>query len=211
MTNTHIADEATRSSKALSLLIRQVSALLCATAASAAVAGIATGFARYLHRSPVAAAHVPGTSAWVPHLIVAAVVVALYGIARWRHNHRYGPGAGRLLLLAPLGRTAASRLAATMRQLAWRTAAAVPLLALIAYSCWRIGEQVTAGLDPNFTVNAWGGPTYLGAMACHYLDAALIIAVSAWLLDKILVPAVPDRPSVPRARAANVTTARTPN
>ena len=54
----------------------------------------------------------------------------------------------------------------------------------------RIGEQVTGGLDPNFTVNAWGGPTYLGAMACHYLDAALMIAVSAWLLNMILPPAV---------------------
>ena len=68
-------------------------------------------------------------------------------------------------------------------------AAALPPLAVIGYSFWRVGEQVTGGLDPNFTVNAWGGPTYLGAMACHYLDAALIIAVSAWLLDKILLPA----------------------
>ena len=35
-------------------------------------------------------------------------------------------------------------------------------------------------------VNAWGGPTYLGAMACHYLDIALIVGFSGWLLDKIL-------------------------
>ena len=76
-----------------------------------------------------------------------------------------------------------------MRQVSWRSAAALPPLAVIGYSFWRVGEQVTGGLDPNFTVNAWGGPTYLGAMACHYLDAALIIAVSAWLLDKILLPA----------------------
>jgi hypothetical protein len=31
----------------------------------------------------------------------------------------------------------------------------------------RAGEQVIGGLDPNSTVNAWGGPAYLGAMACH--------------------------------------------
>ncbi len=98
-----------------------------------------------------------------------------------------------------------------MRQVTWRTAAALPLLMVIAYSFWRIGEQLTGGLDPNFTVNAWGGPTYLGAMACHYLDGALIIAVSAWLLDKILLPAASDHPSVPPAPAASVTTAGTAN
>ena len=188
MTNTHIAAEATPSSNALAHFTRQISALLCATSASAAVAGVATGFAQYLHRSPVTAAHVSGTSAWVTHLILAAVAGALYCVARWRHRRRYGRGAGRLLLLAPLGKTAASRLAATARAMTWRIAAALPLLAVIAYSFWRIGEQVTGGLDPNFTVNAWGGPTYLGAMACHYLDAVLIIAVSAWLLDKALLP-----------------------
>ena len=47
-----------------------------------------------------------------------------------------------------------------------------------------------AGLDPDFTANAWG-PTYLGAMACHYLDIALVVGVSGWLLDKIL-PRLPD-------------------
>ena len=50
------------------------------------------------------------------------------------------------------------------------------------------GEQVTGGLGPNFTVNVRTA-TYLGAMACHYLDAALMIAVSAWLLDRNLLPA----------------------
>jgi len=73
-----------------------------------------------------------------------------------------------------------------MRQVTWRSAATLPLLAVIAYSFWRAGVQVTGGLDPNFTVNAWGGPTYLGAMACHYLDGALIIAVSGWLLSRIM-------------------------
>ena len=124
---------------------------------------------------------------------------ALYGVARWRHGRRSGRGSGRLLLLAPLGRSAASRLMATLRQVSWRSAAALPPLAVIGYSFWRVGEQVTGGLDPNFTANAWGGPTYVGAMACHYLDAALIIAVSAWLLDKLLLPAAAGEGSaVPR-------------
>jgi hypothetical protein len=42
------------------------------------------------------------------------------------------------------------------------------------------------GLDPNFTVNAWGGPGYACAMACHYLDLFLLAAGAAWLMDRIL-------------------------
>ncbi|WP_280382388.1 hypothetical protein [Nocardia wallacei] len=49
-----------------------------------------------------------------------------------------------------------------------------------------------AGLDPNFTVDAWGGPGYLGAMACHYLDGALLMAAAAGLLHVLLLP-VEDR------------------
>ncbi|HYK68131.1 MAG TPA: hypothetical protein VEV45_09315 [Streptosporangiaceae bacterium] len=188
MTNTAITtDDGPRSSNEPSQATRQLSALLCAAAASAAVAGIATGLATYLHRSPIRHAHVPGTSAWVQHLAIAAAACALYGVVRWRRARRPRRGTGRLLLLAPLGSSAASRLAATMRQVTWRSAATLPLLAVIAYSFWRAGVQVTGGLDPNFTVNAWGGPTYLGAMACHYLDGALIIAVSGWLLSRIML------------------------
>ena len=176
-------------SNAISRITRPISPRLSVSAASLAAVGIATGFFRYLHRSPIRETHLPGTSAWAQQLIAAGVACVLYGVARWRHGRRSGRGSGRLLLLAPLGRSAASRLMATMRQVSWRSAAALPPLAVIGYSFWRVGEQVTGGLDPNFTVNAWGGPTYVGAMACHYLDAALIIAVSAWLLDKILLPA----------------------
>jgi len=175
---------------------RQISPLLSALAVGLAAAGVLTGLAGYLHRSPIREAHVPGTSAWIPQLAVAVVACGLYGAARWRHDRRFGRGSGRLLLLAPLGVAAASRLAATLRRLSWRSAAALPPLAVIGYCCWRAGEQVTGGLDPNFTVNAWGGPTYLGAMACHYLDCALLIAVSAWLLDRLLLPAACcDRPA----------------
>ena len=173
-------------SSATSPLTRQISPLLTVSAAAVTAVGVATGFIRYLDRSPIRESSAPGTSAWPQQLAVAAVACALYGVARWRRGRRFGGGSGRLLLLAPLGRNAAARLTAAARQLSWRTAAAVPLLVVIGYCCWRFGEQVTAGLDPNFTANAWGGPSYLGAMACHYLDAALIVAVSGWLLDTIL-------------------------
>jgi hypothetical protein len=60
---------------------------------------------------------------------------------------------------------------------------------MFGYGLWRTGEQVTGGLDPNFTVNAWGGPGYLGAMFCHYLDGGLIMVACAWRLNWVMVPA----------------------
>lgn len=196
--NAHIANKAYNTSNAISRITRQISPRLSASAAVLAAVGIATGFIQYLHRSPIREAYVPGTSAWAQQLMAAAAACALYGVARWRHGRRFGRGSGRLLLLAPLGRSAASRLTATMQQMSWRSAAALPPLAVIGYMFWRAGKQVTGGLDPNSTVNAWGGPTYLGAMACHYLDVALFIAVSAWLLDRILLPTAADSSAAPR-------------
>lgn len=205
MTTTDSARPAPTSSNQLRIT-QQVSPLLATAAACLAAVGIVTGLVKYLHRSANVQAHVPGTSAWVQHLVVAAVLCALYGIARWRHDRKFGRGSGRLLLLAPLGRSAASRLRATMQQVSWRSAVALPLLTVMAYIFWRVGEQVTGGLDPNFTVNAWGGPTYAGAMACHYLDGLLIIAVTGWLLGRILLPA-PVR-SHARLTTRNVSTSR---
>jgi hypothetical protein len=117
---------------------------------------------------------------------VAASALALLLVVR------RGRQGGRTLL-APLGRRAAARLAATFRTggrgRTLRRVASVPLAAIMAFTCWRAGIQVTAGLDPNFTGNAWGGPTYLGAMFCHYVDCAWLIGASAALLNLLLVPA----------------------
>ena len=192
--NAPIVSRAADANSEISPVTRQISPLLTVSAAGVTAVGIATGFIRYLDRSPIRDATAPGASAWGQQLAVAAVACALYAVARWRHRRRFGRGSGRrLLLLAPLGRNAAARLTAAARQASWRTAAALPLLTVIGYCCWRVGEQVTAGLDPNFTANAWGGPSYLGAMACHYLDSALIIAASGWLLDKVLPQAARPR------------------
>jgi hypothetical protein len=165
-----------------------LSPLLSAAAASLLALGVLTGLIMYLGRSPVREAQLPGTSAWPQHLALAGLAAALYAFARWRQHRQPGRGSGRLLL-APVSRSAADRLRMTLRRPSWRAVAALPLLILIGYGCWRTGEQVTAGLDPDFTANAWGGPTYLGAMACHYLDGGLIIAAAGWLLNQILLPA----------------------
>jgi hypothetical protein len=57
----------------------------------------------------------------------------------------------------------------------------------LLYNFFRAGVQVIGGFDPNFTVNAWGGPSYLGALVAHYLDAAYLFYVEAFLLNLALV------------------------
>ncbi|MFI5062901.1 MAG: hypothetical protein ACHP9Z_02820 [Streptosporangiales bacterium] len=157
-------------------------------------AGVISGWLQYLDRSPVLKKHVAGTSAWWQQLAVAAIACVLFGYARWRRQRRFGRDSGQMWLLAPLGRPAARRAARTVRG-ALRghrgfahTLVALPPAGLFLYCFWRAGLQITAGLDPNFTVNAWGGPTYLGAMACHYLDCCVLMAAAAWLLDRSLLP-----------------------
>jgi hypothetical protein len=169
-------------------IIRQISLPLTALAAALFAIGVLLGWVAYLHRSPILAAHVPGTSAWWQHAVVAAVGCALFGYARWRHVREYGRGSGHLWLLAPLGRSAARRVARTVAAARGRALLMLGPAAVLLYCYYRVGRQITEALDPNNTVNAWGGPTYLGAMACHYLDCSVLALVAALLLDRILLP-----------------------
>ena len=50
-----------------------------------------------------------------------------------------------------------------------------------------------AVFDPNATVNAWGGPTYLGALLAHYLDNIVSFYAAAFLLSRLLLPATATR------------------
>ncbi|BDH56009.1 hypothetical protein [Tsukamurella sp. PLM1] len=139
--------------------------------ALAFVAGLAFGGFLYTRRNPVVAGFVPWTAAWPQHAVVAVVGVALIVAIRVR---RWPP---RVPAVTPA-----------------RLLAAVPLLGVLMFAAFRAGVQVLAGLDPNFTVNAWGGPTYLGAMACHYLDMAVggIVVVGALRLLLTRPAARPD-------------------
>ncbi len=173
---------------------RQLSVPTTLLATACVAAGTVTGLFIYLDRSPVRRRYLPGSSAYWQQAAIAAVALLLYGYSWWRHQRRPGQQPGRLLLPAPLGKPAARRFARTMHQAVrspsefTRAVATLPFAVLLIYCAWRIGEQITAGLDPNWTVNAWGGPSYFGAMACHYLDMGLLMAAAAWLLGKILLP-----------------------
>jgi MYXO-CTERM domain-containing protein len=179
-------------------VLRQMSVPLTALAAAVFAGGVGAGLISYLDRSPVRESFVPGSSAWWQHAGVALLAVALLGVGQRRHRRRFGPRSGRLWLLAPLGRAAARRVARTVSAAPGRVLLALLPALLFSYGFYRAGLQVIGGLDPNFTVNAWGGPTYPGAMACHYLDLLVLMGAAAWLLDKILLP---DAAAVPPASA----------
>jgi hypothetical protein len=158
---------------------------LVALAAALFGVGVATGGLMSLHRTDGPAVHHAGTAAWAAHLALTVVAgVALAALAR----------RGRLaLLLAPLGRSAAARVRLTLHRAprspgaAARALVAALFAALFLYGFWRAGLQVLGGLDPSFTIDAWGGPGYLGAMYCHYLDGALLMASAAVALDRLLL------------------------
>jgi hypothetical protein len=175
----------------ISTITRQLSVPVVAMMSAAFAAGAVSGWIDYLHRSPVRMPFVAGSSAWWQQLAVALITCVVFTYAQWRHRRRFGRRSGRLWMLAPLGKPAAQRLARAAgigRGPSSPVRALIALLpaALIAYCFFRAGVQVTGGLDPNFTVNAWGGPSYAGAMACHYLDLFLMTAAAAWLLNQIL-------------------------
>ena len=172
---------------------RCLSPLLVVLAAAVFAGGVAAGYISYLHRSPVLHKHIPGASAWPQQLAVAVLACAVFGYSYWRHHRRPGRHDQPPWLLSPLGKPAARRLARTTRMASGpsafgRAVLAVPLAGLFLYGFYRAGEQVIAGLDPNFTVNGWGGPTYFGAMACHYLDLLVLMGAAAWMLHLILLP-----------------------
>ena len=169
----------------------QLSGPLTALVASAFVSGLIYGLLEFLQRSPIRREHVAGSAAWPQQLALALATIVILSAAQARHRRRFGPRSGRLWLLAPPGRHAARRVARALgfgseAAQPGRLLLALPAAALFLFCFWRAGIQVTGGLDPNFTVNAWGGPTYAGAMACHYLDLFLLAAGAAWIIDRIL-------------------------
>jgi hypothetical protein len=158
--------------------------------------GVSIGWLHYLHRSATPIRHLPGSNAWWQEAVVATAGAAI-GAAIWLSS-RSGR-VSRPVVFAPLGRSAAQRISLLFRQALrgplgfGRVLAATPLLLTFMFGLFRAGYQVISGLDPNSTVNAWGGPTYVGAMACHYLDIFVVMAGCAWLLDR-LMPRLPHAP-----------------
>jgi hypothetical protein len=156
--------------------------------------GVAAGAVEYARRSTVPERHGAGTNAIALEVLVAiAAAATAAAIERWR-SRRAG-GGGPSPWTAPFSARAAARLGRTLRFAQGPAAlnvarflVTVPLLLVLAYAPLRMGAQVIGGLDPNYTVNAWGGPTYAGALLAHWLDAIVGFYAASFLLSRALLP-----------------------
>jgi hypothetical protein len=155
--------------------------------------GIAKGAVEYARRSAAAEPHAAGTNAILIHVLLAVAVAATVLVIQVGRARRPGER-GRSPWAAPFSHRAAARLGRTLRFAhgpslpnVARALATVPLVLVVAYAPARMGAQVIGGLDPNNTVNAWGGPTYIGAMLAHYLDALVGFYAACFLLGRLLL------------------------
>lgn len=157
--------------------------------------GAAEGAVEYARRSPAIARQVAGSNAITIHAVLAiAAAAAVIGIQARRSRRParrvHSPWAAPFSLsaLARLSRTIRFADGLSLRNLA-RVMVTVPLVLVLLYEPFRMGAQVTGGLDPNATVNAWGGPTYAGALLAHWLDDIVAFYAAAFLLSRLLLPA----------------------
>ena len=157
------------------------------------VAGIIEGSVSYARRSSVVEQHVAGTNAIAVHVgIAVAATVAMIAIRLLRSRRPIGLDPS--LWIAPFSTRAVRRLRRTftlvngssLKNLARILTAALLLLVLL-YAPYRMGEQIVGGLNPNSTVNAWGGPTYLGALLAHWLDSIVGYYCAAFLLSRVVI------------------------
>ena len=180
----------------------RLSAATATVFAALLAAGVAEGAAQYAHRSPRIEQHVAGTNAITVHVVLAAVVAAVVIAIQVRRSRQPAAWRRPSPWAAPFSVAGVSRLRQTVRltgglslpNLA-RAVVAVPLVLVLLYAPFRMGMQIIGGLDPNQTVNAWGGPTYPGALLAHYLDCVIGFYAVAFLLSRLLQPAAgADRP-----------------
>jgi hypothetical protein len=154
-------------------------------------AGVLLGVVTYLQRSDVAEHHAPSANAVPAHVVLAFVAVAF---AILIPRLRVAKKAPYPIWVAPFSRSGLDRFKRTTSPRAGpslghvaRALVAVVLAILLLFNFLRAGQQVVAGLDPNFTINAWGGPSYLGAMLAHYLDGVYLFYLEALLMDVVLL------------------------
>ena len=64
------------------------------------------------------------------------------------------------------------------------------VLTVVAVLVWftplRAGLQVFAAFDSDFTRDAWGGPSYLGASLAHWMDGVVMFYAATALIKAVL-------------------------
>ncbi|MGO1949132.1 MAG: hypothetical protein ACTH1D_05830 [Mycobacteriaceae bacterium] len=146
--------------------------------------------------------HDPPTNAIALHVVLALCLVLGGGVLTWRH--------GTLRWLGiPWSRRTAQRFRATLGDATGsvkstrnflfflRFVGAVIVALFCGYLAVRMGMQVGFSTDPAMTVNAWGGPTAVGAFLAHAIDAALMFGLAVVVGNLLLVRA-PESATAPR-------------
>lgn len=162
-----------------------------ATSVSLFAIGILSGLVQYLNRSAEIEKYQPGSSAIGIHIgLGIGAAIALGVVYGYQHRRPKAP----LVLLAPFSQTAFTRFTSTALLRGGfsivkviRAGLSVFLAFMLLYNVWRAGDQVIGGLDPNYVINAWGGPSYLGASLAHWLDTALLFYLIACLLNLVML------------------------
>lgn len=157
--------------------------------------GIAEGAEAYARRTPIER-HAAGTNAITVHLVLAAATATVVIVTQARRSRQPAPRRGPSPWAAPFSADAVSRLLRTLRfadgpslpNLA-RAVTTVLLVLVLLYAPFMMGVHITSDLNPNATVNAWGGPTYIGAVMAHWLDGIIGFYAAAFLLSRLLLPA----------------------
>lgn len=151
---------------------------------AAVLVGLALGVLPGISSSQVPE-HRPEQNAIVPHVVIGVVVFGAALAITWvTRSVRW--------VWWPISADAGARYATTFRLAprsfvdALRCVVVVLLTLFIVYLVLRMGMQITAGRNREFTVNAWGGPSALGAFLAHGVDAVLGIGLLSALTRLVL-------------------------
>jgi len=153
-----------------------------------AIIGFISGIMSYLHRPATYKPNDPAANAILAHILLAiTTLIVVIAIQAYR-TRRHLPS----IWLAPFSTNAYRRVTRTLVPRPFALAGVlriIPCLLLLYVLLWepyRAALQIVGALDPAFTANAWGGPSYLGASLAHWLDGLLLFYGSAYLLHLVM-------------------------
>jgi hypothetical protein len=155
-------------------------------------AGLGFGYYLYLNH-PAIKPNIPANNAIAIHLIIAACAVVtvtaiqLYRMRKHLHNIWAAPFSERAFL-----RFKATIIPRPVRLLSiLRALVSILLLIVMLFTPFRIGAQIGDALDPTLPINAWGGPSYIGASLAHSMDMIIFLYVAALILHIVMVKKLP--------------------
>lgn len=153
------------------------------------VAGFCYGIYRNVNNISAYVPDDPKNDAIAVHIIIAISVIVIVTVIQTYRSRKHLPNVWK----APFTQKALRRFKATMIPRRF-TITTIPRMILsfltasiIVFAPFRIGEQIIGGLDKAATNNSWGGPSYAGSMAAHYMDMLILVYIAALILSWVMV------------------------